>query len=812
MRRFAALVIALIFSLTILTSCSLKHYSFDDSEGKDVETGDSADDNGFITEGKWISLLNRSFGMNSYVSNEPYFESVGVESIYFEDTQIAWEWNVLAGNEKYNPEDLATKEFVITTLISAGEFCDVNSSNEEKINCAIDNNFIINDENLKNELSQPIDYESAQEILEIVQAAWAEKTFDHIVENIEFFDTVKDFSDENSTQIGDFKVIGNKTYIPITNDLNISEGDIYILPPNEDNIAISSYKAEKVDIEGEYLVITNSDDSPELEDCIQELKVEETYRPDLLSSGSIIDGCGNIINVSNTNNTQLAATSLAYKSDMSDAIQLLGAGGKASFGFKKGDWEVSGSITSLGVSFVIKKKINDSMKSFFNVSIDNIEVTDEIDFSWGKLHSATAKVDYNVKVSGGIEGEFYKNEYYRAPWHSNEVNEFLKNLKNAIYSDWKDKNSPGTATINICTIPVASAGIIILNLDIKVKLTVEGTFAIELTFDGSKGIQYKNGNVRYIKTNNVDINASINAKAEATPSIGLNVNVFGKAVIGVAIDGGVGIEVGTVIHLIDTDNHLIDADTTSVPADIVEAAVENGGSTTVEEIQKIAESQGGTYKNVTTGDVKLDIDLCFNAKIYPILRIGLEENTVAGKLLKGSNIKLSYEFFGSNDPILDMHIEKFSDLSSWERIKACNGKECSKEFEPFENVEDLNTDEENQKEKDKYEGEGEGILDKNQLDISSYAVSLNTDEKTSINVTKVPNGYQLSEITCYSENEAVATIDINGEITGIDVGSTTIVVETIDKKFKITCAVTVTSNEQVTIMPLTFSNQSSYVI
>lgn len=764
-------------------------------------TGCSVASDQSITKGEWISKLNKAFGMESYTETAPYCKNVNATSEYYDDTQIAFEWNVLNKSDTYNPNEIATKEFAIVTLINAGEFCEISLPNEQKIKCAAQYGFINDDAMLKIQLKKPLKRNDADELLNAIQTAWAEKTFDHVIEDIDFFDTIKDYSNTNSADIRNFKVADNKIYIPETDEVEIAAGDIYVLPATSENIGVSSYKAQKVEYENGYIVITNEDEKVDFEDIVKELKVEETFTPDLLSSGVAYDGEGNVITLSAAQNDDIKISNLVNNSATND-IYSLGSGHSGSIGFKKGDYEISGNITSTTISFTVKKKINESMKGFFGVSIDRIQVTNDIDFSWGKLHSATSKIDYKVQVTGGVEGEFYSNEYVLAPWHSNQVNHFIKNIKTAFYGGWKDKNAPGTTSINICSIPIASAGIVVLNLNVKVKITLEGTFEVEVTIDGTKGVQYKNGNVRWIKTNNVDVNAKLNAKLEVTPSVSFSVNILAKAVIGLGIDGGLGIQVDTIMHLVDTENHLIDTDSSSVPADVIEASVRNGGTTTVEEIEKVAASQGGTYKAVTNGDVKLHIDLCFNVKVYPILRFGIDEDTIAGKLFKGLNLKYNYEFFGSDDAFLNLHIENFSDLSSWERIKACNGKECTKEFTPFDNVEDINKDKERQDEKDQYGTKGEAIIDKDQLDISTYAIFVDVGAEKTINVIKIPKGYQLSEILCYSEDEKIATVDVNGTVKGISGGATTIIVETSDKKFRATCAVTVITKNSNSISPL----------
>lgn len=76
----------------------------------------------------------------------------------------------------------------------------------------------------------------------------------------------------------------------------------------------------------------------------------------------------------------------------------------------------------------------------------------------------------------------------------------------------------------------------------------------------SKGIEYKNNNIRFINTSDKDIDISAKAKIEATLGIGPALYTVGlkKPIIGVQGKFGAGASASIVLHLVDSENHLIE--------------------------------------------------------------------------------------------------------------------------------------------------------------------------------------------------------------------------------------------------------------
>ena len=101
--------------------------------------GCSANKETVLTVGQWLMMINDAFGMQSYIEEKPYFESVSSTNPYFETVQIAAEWDVVDRNSSIDVEKTLTWETALVTLVNAGNFVAVDSDKKEKISFAIEN-------------------------------------------------------------------------------------------------------------------------------------------------------------------------------------------------------------------------------------------------------------------------------------------------------------------------------------------------------------------------------------------------------------------------------------------------------------------------------------------------------------------------------------------------------------------------------------------------------------------------------------------------------------------------------------------------
>lgn len=205
---------------------------------------------------------------------------------------------------------------------------------------------------------------------------------------------------------------------------------------------------------------------------------------------------------------------------------------------------------------------------------------------------------------------------------------------------------------------VWSVGVARVCLDVNFVVKVDGSFEITITNHDSKGIEYKNNNIRFINMSDKDIDISAKAKIEATLGIGPALYTVGlkKPIIGVQGKFGAGASASIVLHLVDSENHLIEeASAEDYPPDIYKTLMDADITTDVDSIRRAAEAQGGTYSAETSGELKLHTDVCINICMYWIIRLEVTDSSYAAELL-GGKIKLSKEFLGEKMESLAMLI------------------------------------------------------------------------------------------------------------------------------------------------------------
>lgn len=746
----------------------------------------------YLSNAQWIIMINNAFGMESYNSEKPLVKGMKSDDKYFSQYQIAAEWGVIDTEREIHPENNLLWRDAIVTLVNAGGFLKENSSDDEKIDYAI-NNF---DKGIrKYRLKREITVNEASGLLTIAHNKWANREYTKSVENVKIKDEAVDLK-SLGCQIIDYDKSSGILALNGNYADKIKDGAAIVFS-NDNSVPEATLKAERVTTENGITYIDTTD-AVELGDVVDELYVENTFTPDL-TKAEIYDGNGNIIQ----SNGGIAYQSYSLDdkptlstlvSDGNKELNVLPLVQKTTFTFETDDCKVEVAIKQDGLSAKIEVPFSDSVKGYYETEVSNFKVTNKIDYSWFTLHSAEIKVDYQTKNSIGIKNTFQKKEQVYAPKWSNGNGSFLTNLKKSV---WKDKeNGIGAKTIKLGSIQVASIGIASFSVDIIAKLKVDGSIEVSCSETGCKGVEYKNGNCRVINTSDKDTDVKFKCKAEGTVSVVPTVNAFGFAIIGFKGEIGLGAEASLTLHLADPENHLLaETNVSDVSPEVCEAVAPVGLEADAAEILKLAEEQGGTFTSETSS-VKLHLDTCIDINVYFILKVGIEETTLAGKLLKGTKIKIEWEICGSkNAKICNIHVENFDFVKAFSHIAFFTDKDqCTMKYKPFDGAEEKSDDETTNEDSDVTVGEV--------LTISTMYVELVPDSTKIISVVQIPKGYSLKDISTKSENEKVATIDKNGVIKAVSEGSTTIIVSTNDGKYSCACSVSVVSHKSKSFTPL----------
>lgn len=788
-------LVAILLSLTILLGCltSLSGCSKSSDQG--------------IKLGQWLSMINESFGMSSYNQDEPYFQNINKENTYFETVQIATEWDIIDTTEKIDVDKNITWQDALITLVNAGTFSSKDSSNDEKINCAIEN---FDSSIRKYWMNREIKSSQAIVLLATAQEKWANRTFDKRVEKLKFKEDVKDFTN-NDKVANEYYIENETTVIPTEENLDLSVGDVYILPGNEKSIGTKVYKVESIVSEDGLTKITNSEDV-DLYDIAEEIFLQETIIP-TAENTVVYDAYGNPLNNKNVevvpqNNTSSTPkiTNLVATNSPIVAQPMLSAKTKHEF-------EVDGWVIELSYDLdgaldleVAVGKSNDAAGTEwkFGAGVSDVTVTNEIDYSWFKLNSALVKVDYESEVffEAGVKSKLV--DKVAAPYNNgngkgltNLKKTFEKGFKNA----FKDTDSKGAKTIKIAQIDVWSIGAARVCIDLNFQIAVDGSFKISLTNHDTKGVEYKNKNLRFINTSDSDLDVEVEAKIEATLGLGPALYTIGlkKPIIGVQGKFGAGAKVSATLHLADTENHLIEeVSGGDYPPEAYRALMEADITTDAESIKRAAEAQGGTYSYETSGPIKLHADVCIDIAMYRIVRLEITDTSYAADLI-GGKIKTSIEFFGEkNSKFGYAHIENFDFITGFSNAvffkAASSADQCTKKYKPFDDAEEESNEVESESD--------DSILKGDQIVLSEMRASIDIGQKYFVIVQQIPKGYDVKDLKMKVEDKTIASVDEKGVIIGKSAGSTLITVYTSDNKFSAYCALTVTDPETVDLQPL----------
>lgn len=809
MKRIKALILAVLLIGSMVLSLA----------GCGATTADTA-----LSMGQWVSLLADSFGLQNYTDETPHFSKVTSENYAFSAFQAVAEWGIIKPSDEITSETPVKWNDVLVSLVNAGEFLSDNATNEEKIDFAI-KNF---DSSIRSYWgNRYIKLKQAIPLLDAAQEMWANKIYTKKIEEATFSNEVVNCIENESIQ---YALEGSVVTVSSDDLKDLKPGDVYTLPANENNTA-SINRVKSVEVVDGNVVITNDDAFTEEEaaNYIEEVKIQETSSPDFTKIAGIYDENGNPISfeIEDTPtadgmsfaNEGYCVTNLASRSgNAGPTASQLGFfdNVKGSLKFKVGEYSVSISTTTSNFSVKLAKEISKSssryreqkQEIYVQTTFNDVQLTRDVDYSWGKLHSATVKLDYSTTIEGGIKTE-------RSGEIGNPVTEDGETVKtlSSIFNQYKNALSDLKKSVHdtkcdddiyICKLALVEGGLASVDFIVKGKVTAEGDIKIVVEVEGSQGIQVKDGKFRYIKTKDVDVDFVAEGSLEVTIAPGVAITILKKiALVEITIDCGLGASVGMTAHLFDIEGHELYSGTAQLTSEDADNLSNESLFTTPEEIEQFAIEQGGTWdaeKKGITGNVTIHKGICLEWKLYPIVRFGIDGKSLVGKIAKKFSVSLSVEILGSKNTILQGHIDFPNNLKNMVNSDSIGGglsallginAECTYDYTPWdEAVEEIETIDPGT--------ESTEIVTSDRITLDTMRVSVAVGKTTQVSVTGIPKGYELSDIVAVSEDPDIAEFDLkSGTITGKKEGTTQLAVQTKDGKHKAYFAVTVTTDEGI---------------
>lgn len=807
MKKIIALLLVVVTLIAAFPGCAMT-------------TSDTA-----LSMGQWVTLIADSFGLQNYTEESPYFAKVTNNEAAFSAFQAVAEWGIIEPSNEISSSTPVTWNDVLISLVNAGEFLDSSATDEEKIDFAIEN-FAPSIRTYWG--NRYIKLKEAIPLLDSAQEMWVGKVF---VEKIEKATFSEDVIDCIESQNIDYIINGNMVVTTADELKDLKVGDVYTLPANESNSA-SINRVKSIEYAYGQILIENDPDFTEDEvvEYVKEIQIQETSSPDFTKIAGIYDEFGNPIEfeIDDSNAEDMSASysdyrasTLAYTNQNSESdVTQLGFfdNVKGTLKFKVGDYSVSLSTTKGNLSVKLAKEISKSsnryreqkQEIYVQTTFNDVELTREVDYSWGKLHSATVKLDYNTKIEGGIRTE-------RSGKIGNPVQEGGETTKSlsSIFNQYKDtladlkksvNNSECHDDIYICKLALLEGGVASVDFIIKGKVTAKGDIKIVVEVEGAQGVQVKDGKFRYIKSKDVDVDFVAEGSLEVTIAPGVAITLLEKvALIEIIFDCGLGASVGMTAHLFDIEGHELYSGEAQLTAQDADDLSNQKLFTTPEEIEQFAKEKGGTWdaeKKGITGNITVHKGICLVWKLYPIVRIGIDGKCLVGKIAKNFSVNLSVEILGSKNTVLQGHIDFPSNFGNMLKADSVGnglaellgiGAECTYNYTPWdEAIEEIGEIEA------EFTTQTDEIDVTEQVTLSVMRVEVKEGQSVQITVTGMPKGYELKDLEAEVEDPDIASFDIvEGKISGIKEGVTQLIVKTKDGKKSGFCAIVVTTDSKV---------------
>lgn len=700
---------------------------------------------GGITRGETLGMILEAFGMNG-VSSELSSSETGKNQY----VQIAYDWGLIS-DKNMDMNAQTTKGFLAETLVKCVGFVDTSEMSSDDIaDYAAKNNYISFEYRGRTDSKREVNKDDVVKSIEKAYEIWSNPNFT-MKEDITLGKDVINLVSENISPkdivVNEGK---NEVILPKSAADLLEPGKTFVVPPSSNSVSAQAFCADKIEVKGDTIVISTKE--ADIETTIENLDAQGSIVPDLANS-PIIDGLGNVVKSNSGYNMKaMSLNGLSALSDYGYGVYGTKAENMSNGGFQ---FEIDGLTVkgNLGVgnaSFSVSGKLANSDDGSItveeSVSIEDIKLDYDCNISWFRLKSAYAKLSYTTVNKSKFTAK-YKAEGLFAPEHTNGNGHFKSNFFRAVL---KDHEAKGAKSIKICSIPIAGAGVVRINLDVHLKLNVNGTVELIVTTNNVKGVEYKDGNIRWIKEESQEKQLNANCKIEATMYLGVSFWALNINIIGFGIEGGIGLSVEVTAYLVDSDNNLLEKDSfTDINADMIEQEFSG-----VDEL---------IIEDELLGTITTRCDICTERTVYWILKFVVDESSVVGKLVGAPEIV----FFDAKNA-------KINELCGhWE-----NGQkvpQCTRNYEG--------------KEKEISE-ENNHILGYDvALDIDVYFANVNIGDSFKINITNLPEGYSASDVVFSSTDSRIATVSSDGTVKGIVGGVTEIKVQTKDGKYLISCSV-----------------------
>ncbi|MBR5278287.1 MAG: hypothetical protein IKU23_03375 [Clostridia bacterium] len=748
-------------------------------------------DDEYVSKGEFMMMFAEATSVDMY--SDPFCDiELSVESKYFDAASALVEYGLLTKEDAVTRlDDAVTKEFVAELCINKLYFrknFDINLKDAGKLNdpqaCkdAVGHE-IVSISNGYFDANEKMTYEDCVAAIDRMLYIDGTTTFEPGEEEIEivYKDGVIDLTDEIDEEdiivhnpsdpdfdsvLAAFDGLNEVSYKPSSSGIKVSEMSCKVGQTSkikEINNSISSYEDAEV---GDLVVITLPTSHPKM------YKVGDLIVYGLMRNWTFVDYekqplalCGIVEEMARpmgylgysykiriaSDEEALAAAKLnkCTKSEMNGwAIKQIREG--IPDGIEVEPLEINDS----GITVKIKQKVSNNIEHWseakyegditYSFGIKDIKLTVDGfgDALKGNIDNAVCRLDYT------IDSDFDASIKLKGAPANNGNGKFLSNLRRARLTGY---NAAGADEIKIARMYMDLGAGFMVETYIYVTVTVEGEIHIGLEAVCGRGFSIKNNKVTYINKTDVKNNLQVNANAEAAVHCDFSLkwgSRKAKPWIDLNLQAGVGID---------------------AQAQVIETAEIEGN-------QSLTPTYGYyTIEALDYAKANENIDVCFNCEIYWFYQIdGLTDKTLVGKLIRAFDDDFNLSTGKKKTTWKIWHIEDTG------IVETCTLLE--KDAEKSDDQEQVKED------------TGEFKLNSYKVILPEYTCS--TVRLIELPVDKDELKY-MGNISVKTIDPKIATAHIYDKFIVIEAqgaGSTTLIVETNNKRFKQECSITVEPN------------------
>ena len=395
-----------------------------------------------------------------------------------------------------------------------------------------------------------------------------------------------------------------------------------------------------------------------------------------------------------------------------------------------GGYTVTLTVSGSSISAKAVKKLDNGLNIEGKLSLSGLKAAYDMDFENHQLDNGYFRMSFNTLESLSAVNSSYKKMY--GDFSEIDPSDFLSSLKGI----WHSKKSDAVSVIPLCTItlPVEGTGAVALTGNLELLVNATGKAQLAFSQSNTAGFELRNGKVRPIHSSEGKDNSSIRASAKVLGGVSLGLTVLNQRMMDAGISAGMEASAKAMVHLYDDEqNHTVSD--TEIDADLVEEMADGNPDVLV-----CADLSGAWLLNLTC-----------NSSASLAGRLGLSGTY---KVLQGDNAKII--------PSLCGHFE------NGQKVDRCTRGEREKKQEKEEELK---------------------VTKK--ITLTRYSMIVRIGEPKGINVTGLPEGYDLNDLVYEVNDSSIASVSLNGTVTALNSGSTYVTIRTADGDHSIQCHILV---------------------